>query len=277
MLKQKFIDICFITIGTLIFAFGVNYFIAANGLAEGGFTGIALIIHYKYGFSIGKFIFMANLPLLIIGWRLWGGEFIYKTILGVALSSFFLELTAPLQLKVDDLLLAALFGGLFTGAGISIVLRYGGTTGGADIIGRLFNHFLGIKMGRFYLTFDFLVLCVVAFFFGLTITLYSLVTIFVFSKVTDYVLEGIDKANQTLIISNRATQIAEKIKTELDRGYTFIKGKGGYTDTEKDLLLCVVSKWEIFRLKKIVKSIDPQAFVIVSEVYEALGEGFKEA
>ncbi|SMB89367.1 Uncharacterized membrane-anchored protein YitT, contains DUF161 and DUF2179 domains [Desulfonispora thiosulfatigenes DSM 11270] len=274
--KQQIRDILIIYIGTLIFAFGVNYFIIANNLAEGGFTGIALICHYKLGWSLSSFIFWANVPLLLLAWKLWGWEFISKTVLGVVFTSLNLELTSGCHLIVDDLLLAALFGGVLTGTGIGLVLRYGGTTGGSDIIGRVFNKFFGLKMGRFYLIFDFIVLSAVGFFFGLTVTLYSLVIIFVFSKITDYILEGIDSANQVLIFSSKNESIGEKIKTELHRGITYIEGQGGFTGTKNDLLLCVVGKWQIFRLKKLVKEIDPGAFVIVSEVYEALGEGFKD-
>lgn len=277
MLKRKITEIFFILLGCIIYAFGINYFILANGLAEGGFTGIALIFHYKFGWSVGKFILISNIPLLLLGWKLWGWEFISKTVLGVVFSSFALEATAGYNLKVDDLLLAALFGGVLTGTGLGLVLRFGGTTGGADIIGRIFNHFFGIRMGRFYLIFDFLVVSVVAVIFGLTITLYSLVTIFVFSRIADYILEGIDKVNQALIISSKNHEIAVKITEELDRGFTFIQGKGGYTGNNSEVLLCVVGKWEIFRLKKLVRNIDPRAFVIVSDVYEALGEGFKES
>lgn len=275
MSLQKVSEFFFIIFGSFLYAFGVNYFIIANHLAEGGFTGIALILHYKLGWPVGIMILVANIPLLLLSWKLWGWEFISKTILGVVASSLFIELTAGFQLPVKDLLLAALYGGVFTGIGLGLVLRNGGTTGGADIIGRLFNYYRGVRMGKFYLVFDFLVISTVAFFFGLTITLYSLVAIFVYSKVADYVIEGLDAANQALIISAESEKIAQAIDRELERGYTFIKGKGGYQGADKKIILCVVGKWQIFRLKKLVKSIDPKAFIIVSDVYEALGEGFK--
>ncbi|MFZ5942774.1 MAG: YitT family protein [Bacillota bacterium] len=276
MLRQKLTELFLIIFGTFLYAFGINYFIIANHLAEGGFTGIALILHYKFGWSVGTVIFLGNIPLLLIGWKLWGWEFISKTILGVTATSLFINMTAHYQMPVDDLLLAALYGGVITGVGLGIVLRYGGTTGGADIVGRILNLFFGIRMGKFYLVFDFLVVSTVAFFFGLTITLYSLVAIFVFSRVTDFIIEGIDAATQALIISDHNEQIAKAIDKEIGRGLTFLKGKGGYLGHDKEIVLCVVGKWQLFKLKKLVKEIDPRAFVIVSNVYEALGEGFKE-
>jgi len=276
LFKQKVFDTFFIILGSLIFGFGINYFIIANHLAEGGFTGIALILHYKFGWPVGTIILIANIPLLLISLRLWGLEFIAKTVLGVVATSLAIELTSGFQLKVDDLLLAALYGGVFTGTGLGLVVRYGGTTGGADILGRLAYHFRGISMGRFYLLFDFMVLSTVAIIYGLKITLYSLVTIFVFSRVTDFIIEGIDAANQALIISDHSREIAKAIDQELGRGFTYLQGKGGFKLADKEILLCVVGKWQLFRLKKLVKTIDPKAFIILSEVFETLGEGFKE-
>lgn len=276
MIKQKLIDAFFIILGSFIFAFGVNYFIIANNLAEGGFTGIALIFHYVFGWPVGTFFLVSNIPLFIISWRLWNWETLLKTILGIVVSSVALTLTARFQLPVEDLLLAALYGGIFTGIGIGIVLRYGGTTGGADIIGRVFNQYLGISLGKFYLLFDFLVLLIVAFIFGLEITLYSLVTIYVFSKMVDFITEGIDSARSVMIVSPHSSQIANAIDKELERGATFLEGRGAYTSEKKDILFCVVSKWQVFKVKSLVRNIDPQAFVIVSDVFETLGEGFKE-
>lgn len=275
MIFQKLNEIFFIILGSLIYALGLNYFIIANHLAEGGFTGISLILHYKLGLPVGTVILVGNVPLLIIGWKLWGWDFISKTLLGVVTSSLFIDLTSGFQMKVEDLLLAALYGGVVTGVGLGMVLRNGGTTGGADIIARLFNQYFGIRMGKFYLVFDFFVISTIAFFFGLSIALYSLVAIYVFSKVTDYIIDGLDAAHQALIISENIEKIAQAIDQELERGFTFLKGKG-HLHQDKDIILCVVSKWQIFRLKKLVKKIDPKAFVIVSDVYEALGEGFKK-
>ena len=264
-----------IALGCAIFSFGVDYFILANGLAEGGFTGIGLLLHYKFGWSVGAFFVLSNLPLIAIGWYLWGREFVYKTLTGVLLSSLFIELFGVYQLPVDNLLLPALYGGLLSGLGLGIVIRFGGTTGGADIIARLLNRFLGISMGRFYLIFDSCVLLLVALIHGLTIALYSVVTVFIASKVVDLIVDGLDSARQALIISSKNDQIAEFIANDLDRGFTILNGRGGYCDAQKDVILCVVSRWEIFRLRKTITEIDPRAFVIISNVNEAFGEGFK--
>ncbi len=264
-----------IGIGCAIFSFGVDYFLLANGLAEGGFTGIGLLLHYKFGWSVGAFFILSNIPLVLLGWRMWGWDFVAKTLTGVILSSVFLELFHTYQFPVDNLLLPALYGGLLSGTGLGLVIRFGGTTGGADIIARIFNRYFGISMGRFYLIFDTCVLLLVAAIHGLTIALYSVVTVFISSKVVDLVVDGLDSAKQALIISNHNDHIAEFIANDLDRGFTILNGRGGYCDAEKDVILCVVSRWEIFKLRKTVTEIDPHAFIIISNVNEAFGEGFK--
>lgn len=264
-----------IAIGCAVFAFGVNYFLLANGLAEGGFTGIGLLLHYKFGWSVGAFFILSNIPLILAGWRMWGGDFVAKTLTGVVLSSIFLELFSVYRFPVDNLLLPALYGGLLSGCGLGIVIRFGGTTGGADIIARLCNRYFGISMGRFYLIFDTCVLLLVAAIHGLTIALYSVVTVFVSSKIVDLVVDGLDSAKQALIISEHNERIFQFITNELDRGFTILNGRGGYDGQDKDVILCIVSRWEIFKLRKAVNEIDPRAFIVISNVNEAFGEGFK--
>lgn len=274
-MKNRVVSFLMIALGCAVFGFGVNYFILANGLAEGGFTGIGLLLHYKFGWSVGAFFMISNTPLILLGWYLWGKEFVVKTIAGVFLSSFFIELFSGYHLVENNLLLPAIYGGLLSGLGLGLVIRFGGTTGGADIIARLINRFWGLSMGRFYLFFDACVLLMVAAIHGLTIALYSVVTVFIASKMVDLIVDGLDSAKQAIIISEKNDRIAEFIANDLDRGFTILSGRGGYCDAPKNVILCVVSRWEIFRLRKEVSEIDPHAFMIVSDVYQAYGEGFK--
>lgn len=264
-----------IAVGSFIFAFGLNYFIMANGLAEGGFTGIALIVHYLTGLPAGAIIFVLNIPLFFVGWYKWGKTFVFKTILGVAMVSLATDLTQGLALQTHDLLLAALYGGVLSGVGIGLVLRSGATTGGVDILARLIHEEKGISMGKVYFLFDLVVLAVVAVLFGLEKALYTLVTVFIFSQVVDRIIEGVDEAKAVIIISQATETITPAIMKELDRGTTIIRGMGGYTREEKNVLYVVVSRYQLLPLKKIVKEIDPRAFVIVSDVHEVLGEGFR--
>lgn len=264
-----------IVLGSTIFAVGLNYFIIANGLAEGGFTGLALIAYYLTDWPPGVMIFLLNLPLLLIGWKKWGGTFIFKTLLGVLAVSLAVDLTAGLAMKTHDLLLAALYGGVLSGVGIGLVLRSGATTGGVDIIARLINEQIGISLGKIYFLFDFGVLLIVALLFGLDKALYSLVTFFVFSAVVDRIIEGIDEAKAVMIISQATAAITQAVIKDLDRGATILRGYGAYTGRERDVLFVVVSRFQLLNLKKIVREQDPRAFIIVNNVHEVLGEGFR--
>lgn len=275
-MKQQIKSAFFILLGSLLYGFGLNYFVLANQLAEGGVSGLALLFYYATDFPISVFIVLCNIPLLLIGWRLWGLGFVGRTVFGVLSSAVCIALCDGLALPVDNLLLPALYGGLLSGAGLGLILRYGATTGGTDILARICNQFWGISMGRFYLIFDVCVLVLTALIHGLEIALYSVVIVYVSSKIVDMVVDGLDSAKQAIIISPKAEQIIEFITTEMGRGLTILEGRGGYCDAKKDVILCVVSRNQIFRLRKGVKQIDPSAFIILSNAYEIYGQGFRE-
>jgi len=263
-----------ILFGAFIFAVGLNSFIIANNLAEGGFTGIALLIYYLYELPTGWVILFLNIPLLIIAWFILGKTSLIYTILGTVSVAIFIEMTANFRIPTDDLLLAALYSGVTTGIGLGIILRNGGTTAGVDIIARLINKYFGISLGKTIFAFDIIVIMVSAIFLGSKIAMYSLVGLFLTSRMIDFVQEGVNTAKAIIIISNESQAITNQITVELQRGITLLEGRGGYTDYSKDVLLCVVNRSEISKIKNIVKSFDKNAFVIVSDVHEVLGEGF---
>lgn len=261
--------------GSFIFGFGLNYFIISTGLAEGGFTGVALIIHYLTGLPAGAILAVMNIPPLLLAWYKWGIHFAIKTIISVLVISVSVDILEGIHLTTHDLLFAALYGGVLSGVGIGIVLRSGATTGGLDVIVRLLSGKYGISMGRIYLLFDLGVLTVTALLFGLEKALYTLVTLFVFSQVVDRIIEGINEARAVIIISQSCLAITQAIIKELDRGATIIKGYGAYTGKEREVLYVVVGKRQLLTLKRIVKNLDPHAFVTVSKIHEVLGEGFR--
>ncbi len=265
-----------ITLGSFIFSFGLNYFIIANGLAEGGFTGLALIIHYLSDFSVGAILLALNIPLLLLAGFKWGRSFIIKTLWSVLAVSISVDLTAKYGLPTNDLLLAALYGGVFSGLGIGIVFRNGATTGGLDIIARFIHERYGITFGKVFLLFDLGVITLVAILFGLEKALYSLVALYVSSYVLDLVIEGLRDSKGVIIISTCTAALTQKITTELQRGATIVTGYGAYTGIEKNILYVVVGKRQLLRLKKIIQDLDPEAFVIVNNVHEVMGEGFKK-
>ncbi len=274
-----FLSLLGIICGSLFFAFGLQFFIIANGLAEGGLTGVSLILHYLSGWPAGLILGILNIPVLLFGWYKWGFRFVFKTILSVLLISAMVDVLhlAGLVLPTEDLLLAALYGGVLTGLGTGLVLRSGATTGGMDIAARFLHEKYGFKMGSVFFSFDTGVLVIVALLFGLEKALYTLVALFVYSQVVDRIIEGFNEARAVVIVAKEPISIKEAIIRELGRGATLIRGHGVYTGDEKEIIYLVIGKRQLLQLKKLVRELDPQAFVIVNDVHEVLGEGFAKA
>jgi uncharacterized membrane-anchored protein YitT (DUF2179 family) len=275
-LKLK--NILFIVIGTAIMSFGLVTFNMQNKLAEGGFTGITLLLYFLFKWDPSYTNLILNIPLFFIGWKILGRNAFLYTILGTVGLSVFLwifqryTINMPLQ---DDLTLAALFAGVFLGIGLGIIFRYGGTTGGVDIIARLVQKYFGWGMGKTMFLFD---ICVIAVsmltYLNYKQAMYTLVAVFIGARVIDFIQEGAYSARGAIIVSEKNKEIAAKIMEEMDRGVTVLKGYGSFTKTEREVLYCVVAKNEIVRLKNLITSVDPHAFVSVSVVHDVQGEGF---
>lgn len=275
-MKHHIKNIFFIALGAFIFSFGLNYFIIANQLGEGGFTGIALLLNYIFDWPVGLTILVLNIPLFIVGWIKLGRNSMIYTIIGTTLLSLFISLTKNLQSPLEDQLLVSLYAGVTIGLGLGIIFRHGGTTGGVDLIARLVNKYYGISMGRTMFTLDAIIITISALYLGKERAMYTLIVVFLGSRVIDFVQEGAYAAKAATIISDHAPEIASRIMNEMDRGATLLKGKGGYTGSEKEVLYCVVSRTELTRLKMLVHSIDNKAFIVVNDVHDVLGEGFEK-
>lgn len=271
-------NVLFILFGAAIFSFGLVHFNMQNHLAEGGFTGLTLIIFQLTGFNPSYSNLLLNIPIFFIGWKYLGKTSFYYTMIGTVGLSLWIWIFSKYQIKMalgNDLILVALFAGVFIGVGLGIIFRYGGTTGGVDIIARFANKYLGIGMGRAMFIFD---ACVI----GLSLltylsyrqAMYTLVAVFIASRVIDVIQEGTYSARGAMIISDKNDEIADKIMNELGRGVTVLNGYGSYTKQKREVLYCVVSKNELLQLKNAIIAVDPHAFVTVSEVNDVLGEGF---
>ena len=274
-LKLK--NILFILIGSAIMSFGLVHFNMQNSLGEGGFTGITLLIYNLTGISPSVTNILLNIPLFFVGYKLLGRKTFYYTIIGTISVSVFIAIFEKYQLDIplkDDLMLAALFAGVCIGAGLGIIFRYGGTTGGVDIIARLMFKYKGWSMGRTMFMFDFCVIVLSLLYLDYKQAMYTLVLVYIGSRVIDFIQEGAYAARGVMIISDANSDIAAKINSEMERGVTLLKGIGSYTKQERDVIYCVVGSNEIVRLKSIITSIDPHAFVSVSIVHDVLGEGF---
>lgn len=263
-----------IVLGALIYAIGLNAFLVANHLSEGGLVGISLLLLYKLHWPLWLTFLLFNIPLLFPGWKLFGHEFILKTAVGVGAVSLFTGVTARFQLPTNDPLLAALYAGVVTGFGLGIIFRSGATTGGSDIIARLIRHFYGIDMGKSLFAIDVIVLGMVAVVIGRQTAMVSLVALFVASRVIDFVIAGVRSGKAVIIISDHNAEIASAIHDQMERGTTLLQARGGYTGHAKQVIYCVVPREQLIRLQRIVAETDPRAFVVVNEVHEVLGEGF---
>jgi uncharacterized membrane-anchored protein YitT (DUF2179 family) len=271
-------SILFILLGAAIYAFGLVNFNMKNMLAEGGVTGITLIFYNLFSIDPAVSNIILNIPLFFAGWRFFRrNEFIY-TLLGTFSLSFFLYIfqhwiTFDFSLT-HDLFLAALFAGAFIGGGLGIIFRYGGTTGGSDIVARITHKKYGWAMSKTMLVIDAAVIVLSLCYLDYRQMMYTLVGIFVGAKMIDVIQKGAYSAKAIMIFSKKSELIADQIIKLLDRSVTLIDGKGGYTGRKMNVLYCVVSRNEVFRLKSLIKELDPDAFVTVNDVHEVFGEGF---
>lgn len=278
MKELKWKNIFFIVLGSAIYSFGFVHFNIQNELGEGGFAGITLILYFLWNWDPALMNLLLNIPLFFIGWKLLGRKVLLYTIIGTVAVSVFLKIFLTYQVQIplrDDLFLAALFAGVFIGIGLGIIFRYGGTTGGVDIIARLIQKYIGWSMGKTMFLFDAMVIMLSWLsFLDYRSVMYTLVAVFVGARVIDFVQEGAYSGRGALIISNSQEEIASRIAIEMDRGSTILRGYGHFTKEEREVLYCVVARNELVRLKNIVNSVDPHAFVSLIEVHDVMGEGF---
>lgn len=276
--QLRFKNIFLIIIGSAFFSFGVVHFNMQNNLGEGGFTGITLLFYFLWHWDPSISYLILNIPMFLIGWKFLKRNTFYYTIIGTLSVSVFLALfqinPIPLYLQ-SEMTLVAIFAGVFIGVGLGIIFRYGGTTGGVDIIARILHQYLGWSMGKTIFVFDFVVITTSIFaILDLIEGMYTLIAVYIGARVIDFIQEGAYSARGATIISSKSAQIAKKINEEMERGVTILKGKGSYTGNKHNILYCVVGKNEIIRLKNIIHTVDPHAFFVVNSVNDVIGEGF---
>ena len=271
----KILKECFIvSIACIIMAFNINYFYLGNKLAQGGVSGLSLIIHYITEIDISYIYFALNIHLIIVAYIFIGKDFVFKTLFATIILTIFLKVFGSFRGPIDDILMASIFGGGINGIAIGIIFYAGGSSGGTDIIAKIINQHYGVAIGKVLLTIDFIILSMVAFIFGKVIFMYTLISLLVSSKMIDIIQEGIYSAKGVTIITNRVEELRKKIMEDTGRGITLINAKGAYTQKEIGMLYCVVGKYQLMKVKSIVKEIDPMAFMIVSQVHEVIGKGF---
>ncbi|MTI85789.1 MAG: YitT family protein [Firmicutes bacterium] len=271
------VEFIWVTAGVIIIALGLDMFLIPNKIAAGGVSGAATVVHYVLGLPVGLTMLFMNIPLFAMGVYRLGLSFGFRSLYGtLALSVAIDGMARFLPVPTQEPLLASLYGGAMVGLGLGLVFRYRGTTGGTDLAAAVLRSYTGINIGQLLFMVDALVVLAAGLtFHSWELAMYALLTIFVTAWVIDLVQEGISYAKAFFIISVRTDDIAEAILTRLDRGVTALKGQGLYTRTDRDVLLTVVNRSEVSRLKEVVYEIDPAAFLILTDVREVLGEGFK--
>ncbi|WP_431308999.1 YitT family protein [Halalkalibacter lacteus] len=275
---QLFTDYTYILVGAAVVAIAFNLFLLPNKVASGGVSGISTIVAYMIGFEPAFTQWALNIPLFILGILLLGGfKYGIKTLVGTVFLPFVVFLTRDWSVGFEDPLLGALFGGIGVGIGIGLVFRASASTGGTDLAAQIIQKYTGLTLGSAVFIIDGLIVITSAFTFGIELALYALISLFVTGKTVDMVQMGVGYAKVALIISNRQEDVRQSILRDVDRGVTKLSGYGGYTEEERDVLMCVVNQTEVTKLKQIVKTVDPKAFVIVTNATEVLGEGFKRA
>ncbi|VFA56048.1 YitT family protein [Enterococcus hirae] len=278
MISMKTVkEVVMIMVGTSIYAFGLVYLNIANHLAEGGVSGITLILRALFGIDPAYSTLLINIPLILIGGKILGKRSLTYTVLGTVSLSAFLWIwqRVPLQINLQhDLLIVSLLAGLIAGTGSGLVYRMGGTTGGSDIIARILEKNYGISMGRSLLVLDVIVLLASLTYIDLKRMMYTLIVSYVFSRVIDSILDGGYSAKGILVVSNKNEEIAPLLMTGLERGVTFLSGEGGFSGHSKKIIYMVVSSSELNEVKRIVHEIDEKAFLSIINVHEVEGEGF---
>lgn len=271
---RSIFNILGITLGAIAAAYSIRGFIVPSGLASGGIAGIALLLYYTFKLPMGVMTLILNLPLFVLGWREINKTFVFKTAWGIGVYSVFLELFIGIQpIAINDIFLGALYGGVISGISASIIFSLGGSLGGTDIVSKVILRKYGVPMGTSALVINGSIVLMSWAILGSRIALYTLVTMFVYGRILDVLQSGIPSKSIT-IISTHAEALVERIMADLGRGATFLQGKGAYTNESKNVIICVVSLPEIGRLKKTVREVDPEAFMIVQNAGEVFGRGF---
>ncbi|EJD82975.1 YitT family protein [Staphylococcus epidermidis] len=267
-------DIILVMIGSFIFSAGINAFVISGNLGEGGVTGIAIVLYYAFHISPGITNFVLNAILIIVGYKYFSKRSTYLTIFATVLISIFLGLTETWHVETGNVVINAVFGGTCVGLGIGIIVLAGGTTAGTVILARIVNKYLDISTPYALLFFDLIVVLISLTEIPLVKCLVTVMSLYIGTKVMEFVIEGLNTKKAMTIISSRPNEVAKAIDQQVGRGLTILNGHGYYTREEKDVLYVVISKTQVSRAKRIIKNIDENAFLVIHDVRDVYGNGF---
>ncbi len=271
-------DLIYIVLGGIILALGLVLFLIPNKIATGGIAGLSIVVHYLIGFPTGLVMLVLNIPLLFIGFKFIGKQFLFRTLLGVIIASFFtdfFDINIGLQALTDNRLLATLYGGLMIGVGLGLVFKGDASAGGGTILARVISQKSRFKTGQVLFSIDVLVITSAALTFkNVELALWGFITIFIASQIVDLILTGKPFAKVVHIVTKSVGEIGEQVITDLGRTATIFQAKGLYSGEAKNIMMVVVDASQIHRLRDIVRVHDPDAFMIVNDAKEIMGKGF---
>lgn len=266
----------FIILGAILMGVGLEEFLVPNKILDGGIVGISIILSHVTGVRLGIFIFILNIPFFYIGYKQIGKTFALSTLLGITILSLTTTFLHSFPVFTSDPLLATVFGGIVLGAGVGIVIRFGGSLDGTEILAIIMNKKLPFSVGEIVMFFNIFIFMVAGFVFGWDRAMYSLIAYFIAYKVIDITITGLDESKSVWIISERYELIGETLLARLGRGVTYLTGEGAYTGEDKKVIFCVITRLEEAKLKSIVEDIDPSAFLAVANITEVRGGRFKK-
>lgn len=266
----------FIFIGAALMAVGLEIFLIPNRVIDGGIVGISIIISYLSDIPLGIFLLLLNLPFLFLGYKQIGKTFALSTLYAVVIMAIGTYLLHPVPPFTDDLLLATVFGGITLGIGVGIVIRFGGSLDGTEIVAILLNKKTPFSVGEVVMFFNFFILGSAGFVFGWDRAMYSLIAYFIAFKMIDIVIEGLDDSKSVWIISEKSQDIGDALVSRLGRGVTYLHGEGGFTGGQKRVIFCVITRLEEAKLKSIVEELDAAAFLAIGNIHDVKGGRFKK-
>lgn len=271
--------ILYITIGCIICALSYAVFLIPHQIVPGGVTGIAMLLHFLYHTPVGLAAIILNIPLFIIAIRILGVSYGIKSVIAIFITNLLIDFfvyTIKIPTPTNNTVLAALYGGLLLGAGLGLVFRGGASTGGTDIVGQILTRFTNLSVGMWIMIVDFVVITLAGVTTGsFELALLGYLALFLSSKVIDLVLEGMDYARAAFIISTKQDKIIDGIYDKMRRGVTVLDGYSPYTKKKRPVIMCVITKKETHIFKSLIEDIDGNAFVILTDVFEVLGQGFR--
>ncbi|MBP2636884.1 MAG: hypothetical protein H6Q72_2791 [Firmicutes bacterium] len=263
-------------IGSIIAAVGLEIFLVPNNIIDGGIVGISIMASHLTGVPLSLFLVLLNIPFLYLGYTQIGKSFAISTLFSIISLSYWVSVFHPIPGLTNDLFLAAIFGGIIIGIGVGLIIRYGGSLDGTEIVAILMDKRTSFSVGEVIMFFNLFILTSAGLVFSWDKAMYSLVAYFVAFKVIDIVIEGLDESKAVMIVTDKPDEITETLMARLGRGVTVLHGSGGYTKERKDVLYCVITRLEMAKLKSIIDEIDEGAFVTFNDVHEVMGGRFKK-